>query len=694
MKKYLAAIVTLAVLFLAGAAFANQDNPNGFRPFGKAQAVNYQVAASQTIKVGDAVTLNTSGYVIIATATSARILGVAASAVTSSSVGDGIAVYDDPSQVFIGQCSGTISRTDVDDTPLLCDIEGTTGIMEVDENAASYRVVQVFAIVPGETWGSANARVFFRFAMHLNSGNPAVAGVFAGAVTLDSLDVLGNTDATGGLDVDADSVALSLGAGADLSCTHDGTDTTCTTKTGDFYLDNTDVNDQTILRLGTDTAATAIEFRNNSDASVFDVDGAGQVDCAGNVDATGGLDVDADSVNITVGASADLAISHNGTDSFIDSVLAGADLIMKLGDDLGTSIFVVENNTGTNLLTVDGTGATAIAVTLDVTGNTDATGGLDVDADSVNLTVGAAGDLAIFHDGTDSFVDSVLAGADLIMKLGDDLATSVFIVENNTGTDLLTVNGTGASAFSGTLDITGNCDATGGLDVDADSVPVTVGAAADLTITHDGTDSIIDSALAGADLIMKLGDDLITSIFVVENNTGTNLFEVFASGAVAVTGDFSYTGHKLSQVIQVGGCYAYTQTVPGTDDWVKSPAGTIALPASLGPSVAICPISGLKDGDVIQAFNALGAVDSAGNNVNLTVDLRRTTKAAAATMTDASVSSYGMPVKTAPYALDDGNAAIAHTVVTDYIYYFRLTGTTTAATGIDFGGIKITLDRK
>jgi len=349
MQKYLAASVALAVLLLAGTAFANQDNPNGFRPFAKAQAVNYQVAASQTIKIGDAVTLNTAGYVIIAAATSARILGVAASGVTSSAAGDGIAVYDDPAQVFIGQCSGTISRTDVDDTPLLCDIEGTVGIMEVNENAASYRVVQVFAIVPGETWGSANARVFFRFAQHLNSGNPAVAGVLAGAVTLDSLDVLGNV---------------------------------------------------------------------------------------------------------------------------------------------------------------------------------------------------------------------------------------------------------------------------------------------------------------------------------------------------------SYAGWKLLQTLTVGGGYGYTQTVPGTYDWAITNAATLTLPASIGPSVAVYPISGLKQGDVVQAFTCLGAVDSAGNAVNLTIDLRRTTKNAGAAMTDASVSSFALPAKTAPYALEDGNAAIAHVVADDYIYYFRLTGTTTAATGIDVGGCELLVDRK
>ena len=51
--------------------------------------------------------------------------------------------------------------------------------------------------------------------------------------------------------------------------------TTVTNTVGDFIIDNTDTNDQIVMRLGTDDANTGFEIRNNSDAVKFAVNGAG-----------------------------------------------------------------------------------------------------------------------------------------------------------------------------------------------------------------------------------------------------------------------------------------------------------------------------------------------------------------------------------------------------------------------------------
>ena len=68
---------------------------------GTPSANPYKTAASQTIKVGDMVSLTTAGHVTDADASPAGLLGVAASSVTSSSAGDEILVYDDPGLVYL-----------------------------------------------------------------------------------------------------------------------------------------------------------------------------------------------------------------------------------------------------------------------------------------------------------------------------------------------------------------------------------------------------------------------------------------------------------------------------------------------------------------------------------------------------------------------------------------------------------------
>jgi hypothetical protein len=169
---------------------------------------------------------------------------------------------------------------------------------------------------------------------------------------------------------------------------------------------------------------------------------------------------------------------------------------------------------------------------------------------------------------------------------------------------------------------------------------------------------------------------------------------VDALAGLDITGNATMSGFWLNQSLVLGGGYALTQTVPGTDDWGKTATGSLTLPASLGPSVAIYPVTGLQTDDVIRAFACVGAINSGGNAVNVTFDLRKLTKAAAATMTDASVSAFGLPAKTAAYAIEDGPVGLAETVTGADIYYFRITGTTTGGTSIDLGGCRIVRDAK
>lgn len=148
---------------------SNSDNPNGFSYVrsltGQMAPISMPLAASQTINKGDALILS-SGLVAIALATSGALLGIAAEDASSGAsptrADDRILVYPAVAgAIFEGQVSGSSTAGLVGTT---CDIEGTTGIMEVNEDASVEDVLQVVGLASDDrdelTLG-ANDRVYF-----------------------------------------------------------------------------------------------------------------------------------------------------------------------------------------------------------------------------------------------------------------------------------------------------------------------------------------------------------------------------------------------------------------------------------------------------------------------------------------------------------------------------------------------------
>lgn len=150
---------------------ANTDNPNGFylsySMVGHSELVEgdiYKAAAALTITRGDAVIEDggTAGKVDIALEDSDLLLGVSVQSsvwtAAQAAAGDTILFYPAvPWLVFNGQCSGTYALTDRYDP---CDIEGTTGIMEVDEDDTTESVIQILGEDTNTEIG-ANSRVRF-----------------------------------------------------------------------------------------------------------------------------------------------------------------------------------------------------------------------------------------------------------------------------------------------------------------------------------------------------------------------------------------------------------------------------------------------------------------------------------------------------------------------------------------------------
>lgn len=144
---------------------ANVDNPNGFSCVmtlsgGAPTRLSYTTAASQSIKKGDAVSLSlATSLVTLANSVTPRLFGVAAHDVTTTAADERypLLVYPfDSNNVFEAQCSGTFSLARIGSS---VDIEGTTGIQEVNEDATVEQVLRIIGYNPLSEIG-ANARVW------------------------------------------------------------------------------------------------------------------------------------------------------------------------------------------------------------------------------------------------------------------------------------------------------------------------------------------------------------------------------------------------------------------------------------------------------------------------------------------------------------------------------------------------------
>jgi len=143
---------------------ANTNNPAGFYPLGQ-QVRARAYTSSAAIAKGDLVAIASGKVLPFATATHSRALGVAANAVTGT--GLEVIVYDDPATEFVGQVSGTYVQATHDGAA--CDMEGTSSIHELNENANLWNGLIIKRQYLGEPESKevgANSRVVFGIAKH------------------------------------------------------------------------------------------------------------------------------------------------------------------------------------------------------------------------------------------------------------------------------------------------------------------------------------------------------------------------------------------------------------------------------------------------------------------------------------------------------------------------------------------------
>ena len=211
-----------------------------------------------------------------------------------------------------------------------------------------------------------------------------------------------------------DNSNLTFGSANDLEIKHDGTDSKITNSVGDLVIRNL-ADDKDIILQSDDGSGGVTAY--------LTLDGS-----AGYMTAQKSIKFE-DSVTAYFGASNDLQIYHNGTDSHIRNTQDVGDLVIRNSADDKDLIFQCD----------DGNGSDATYFYLD--GSSAAYSGGATTAlytnwpDLSRISLGTGHDLQLYHDGSNSYIS--------------DSGTGVLYIRSG-GSTAITVNGT-AVTFSGTI---------------------------------------------------------------------------------------------------------------------------------------------------------------------------------------------------------------------------------------------------
>ncbi len=271
----------------------------------------------------------------------------------------------------------------------------------------------------------------------------------------------------------------------------------------------------------------------------------------------------------TTNGLANITVAEDSADSVIDLLTAFTD-VEDLDSDL---IYSIQSNSNTGLFTASTLDAATNTLTLGFALNqigssditiratdsdgefVDATFTVTVNAVNDAPTTGGLVDITVTEDSADSVIDLLTAFTD-VEDLDNDL---IYSIQSNTNAGLFTASTLDAASNtltlnyapnkSGSSDITIRATDSGGEIVDTtfivtvnavNDTPITSGLA-DITVTEDSTDSIIDLLTVFTD-VEDLDSDLSYSI---QSNTNTGLFT--ASTLDSATNTLTL-GYALNQI--------------------------------------------------------------------------------------------------------------------------------------------------
>ena len=233
-----------------------------------------------------------------------------------------------------------------------------------------------------------------------------------------------------------------------------------------------------------------------------------------------GLDVN-DNVKIRFGTGNDLEMYHSGTTNWIVAKSHNLDIDTAGGNE--NAIKIIQNGTveiyydSSKKLATDSAGV-------------EITGALiipDGSSTGNRISIGAAGDLKIYHDGSDSYINNT--GTGNLMLRGDDVH-----IQSTTGENMANFHEDGSVRLlydnSLKLETTSwGVEITGTATVDQldmfDNEKIRLGTGADLQIYHDGSNSFIKDAGTG-------GIYLDTSFLHVRQGSAESMINAIADGSV------------------------------------------------------------------------------------------------------------------------------------------------------------------
>ena len=302
----------------------------------------------------------------------------------------------------------------------------------------------------------------------------------------------------------SDSVSLQLGNVADLSLTHDGTNSEIVNNTGDLRIKNRADDKDIIFETDDGSGGTT---------AYITLDG-GDTITKFNKNVLFG-----DNTYIYIGAGFDFHFSHNGSDSLMQN--AAGDLYIRNGADDKDIIFQSD----------DGSGGVETYFFLD--GST----GLTQFPDDKSLTFGTGNDLRIFHGSNASVIDNYNYNLTIRNRADDG--------------DISFVSDDGSGGLAEYFRVDGGITKTL-FSKDAlftDSAKANFGSNSQLTIKHDGSNAEIKT-VAG-DLAIRNAADQGDITFQADNgSTGTTTY--FQLDGSAADGTFVYSKFLDNSVLGFG----------------------------------------------------------------------------------------------------------------------------------------------
>ena len=213
---------------------------------------------------------------------------------------------------------------------------------------------------------------------------------------------------------------------------------------------------------------------------------------ANNLAISGGNLQYGDNVKAAFGNAGDLNVYHDATNSYIDNEVTGDLYIRQLVDGKDIIFQSDDGSSGTTAyLTLDGS-ETRIVVSKAMRFD-----------DSTTLQLGGGGDLAIFHDGSNSKIDNSTGNLSIINKAADG--------------DIIFQCDDGSSDGS-SVETYFFLDGSSGVTKFPDNKILGLGGGADLQIKHDGTNGQIREHTGNFNIINSADDKDI--VFQCDNGAG------------------------------------------------------------------------------------------------------------------------------------------------------------------------------